>query len=184
MKKTSYIVIGTSIIAIAIAIAAIFKMMSVGEESAPASGPTGNVFPVTVTSEISQGNTKQLATDTGGVVAARDFLKDADTVSDMVNPGHYYLGNYIDPENPSETTFPYVIEYVESTNSFTIGLFTEPLGMVRKQAEQYLMARLNVTQADMCRLRYTVSVPNRVSTFYAGMSLGFSFCPDSVMLPE
>jgi hypothetical protein len=35
----------------------------------------------------------------------------------------------------------------------------------------------------MCGLNYTVSVPYSVNAIYSGSNLGFSFCPDAVVLP-
>jgi hypothetical protein len=184
MNKNFYILVGVGAVLVAVVLFIVVKMIG-GGQNQPIPTPVGTPFPVATTTPGSpQGNSKQLATDDGKIIVTRDFLKDSETVSDTSNPGQYFLGNYIDPKNPNSTMFPYVIEYVESTNYFAIGLLSEPLGAVRKQAEQYLMARLNISQADMCRLRYTLSVPNRVNSFYAGASLGFSFCPGSMALPE
>ena len=44
------------------------------------------------------------------------------------------------------------------------------------------MQHLGISESDMCRLSYMVSVPNRVNTIYAGQNLGFSFCMGAVAL--
>lgn len=77
---------------------------------------------------------------------------------------------------------PYIITYVASDQSFNIGLFKEPLGDVRKQAEQDFLTKLGVTQAEACRLKHVVQTPFWVSSFYGGKNLGFSFCPGATQL--
>jgi len=106
----------------------------------------------------------------------------AETVEDMVNPGHYHLGYHF-TEGGNEK-IPYAIDYIDTTDFFNIVLYQEPINQSRKKAEQYLMTHLGISQDQMCTLRYMVSVPYSVSEFYTGTSLGFSFCPGSVQIPE
>jgi hypothetical protein len=113
-----------------------------------------------------------------------NFLQDSDTKADSNNPGQYFLGNSIDPTNPSASaTPPYVIEYISSTQYFNIAILQEPISAGRKEAEQYLMTKLNITPTQMCNLNYTVSTSVGVDPTYAGQSLGFSFCPGAIQLP-
>jgi len=50
--------------------------------------------------------------------------------------------------------------------------------------ERDLMAKLGITEDAMCQLNYMVSVPYWVNEYYAGESLGFSFCPGATQLPQ
>ena len=78
---------------------------------------------------------------------------------------------------------PYVIEFVDSDQSFTVALMREPLSATRRQAESDLMQKLGITTQEMCGLRYVVLVSFDVNEGYAGRNLGFSFCPGAVRLP-
>lgn len=113
----------------------------------------------------------------------KDILKDPETKSDPVNPGHYYIGVAPDATVDAPVDAPFIIEYIASTKFYNIALLREPLREVRSQAEQYLMERLGATQDDMCELSYMVSVSGSVSSAYTSTSLGFSFCPGAVQLP-
>jgi len=99
-----------------------------------------------------------------------------------VNDGQYFLGNFIDPtvENPPQV--PYAIEYNSNTQFFSMALFQEPISESRRGAEQFLMRFLGLSETQLCQLNYRISVPNRVNQIFAGVSLGFSFCPGSVVL--
>ena len=113
----------------------------------------------------------------------KDILKDPDTKADPNNPGHYFVGNYIDSTIDAPPTVPYAIEYIAASDYFSVALLKEPLSSSRATAEQYLMQRLGVTQDDMCRLKYMVSAPAWVNTTYASTNFGFSFCPGATVLP-
>lgn len=123
----------------------------------------------------------QLSTRDGGMVTVKDFLVDPSTQADEANPGSYFLGQHFSESGPVP---PYTITYIAASSYFNIGLFSEPLGAHRKAAEAFLMQRLGISEGQMCALKYTVSTPVRVSEQYSGQSLGFSFCPGSVELPE
>lgn len=127
-------------------------------------------------------NTISIKTKNSGSIQTKDFLKDSGIVQDPANEGYYFLGNHF-IEGATEYP-PYVIEYIEATNFFNIGLFQEPIARSRRDAEAYIMGHLGISQAQMCELRYMVSVPYNVNEFYTSMSLGFSFCPGSVTIPE
>ena len=123
----------------------------------------------------------------GSSISTRDFLSDTQTISDPNNPGYYYLGYHqsTGPEDEAATVAPpYVISYIASTHYFNIGLYKEPIGQTRRDAEQYLLKALGVGQNDLCTLKYMLSVPEDVNSVYAGQNLGFSFCPGAVKLPE
>lgn len=74
------------------------------------------------------------------------------------------------------------IMYSTFDDSFAIALTLPPLKEARRDAENYLMQKLGLSQSEMCRLNANVLVPASVSLAYAGKNLGFSFCPGSVDL--
>jgi hypothetical protein len=121
-----------------------------------------------------------IKTPNSGVIASKNFLADPKTVADPVNTGYYYLGNNTFQD---QTDVPYMIEYIASTQYFNIEILQEPLGKTRKDAEQYLLSKLGISESQLCSLDYMLSVPNSVSSLYAGTNLGFSFCPGAVQLP-
>jgi hypothetical protein len=128
-----------------------------------------------------------IATTTNATTPTKDFLKDPATVKDPINPGYYYLGYHVNegvPDPTATNTPPYIIEYISATQYFNIALLQEPIGTVRKEAEQFLMADLGISQKQMCQLNYMVSVPDNVNSQYSGINLGFSFCPGATELPQ
>ena len=104
-----------------------------------------------------------------------------------INAGYYYLGYHMKEGFPDPTASdnpPYVISYIDSTQYFNIALLQEPIGSVREEAQQYLMQHLGISQDQMCRLNYMVSVPDRVNSQFSSKNLGFSFCPGATVLPK
>jgi hypothetical protein len=147
----------------------------------------GNSTNVTVSGgQGSQGNTISIAGSNGATIQVNNFKNDPVLAKDPVNSGYYYFGPHFSegvPDSTATSTPPYIIEYIDSTQYFSIALLEEPLGQTRQEMEQYLMAHLGISQSQMCQLKYMVSVPASVDTTYAGTSLGFSFCPGAVPLP-
>lgn len=117
-----------------------------------------------------------------GSVIVRNFLNDTSVISDPINPGHFYLGNYVDPKIDSFATVSYVIEYIAKTQYFNIMLLAEPIAESRLAAEAHLVQQLDVDENTICEIKYMVSVPNRVNSILSGKNLGFSFCEGSVPL--
>lgn len=123
----------------------------------------------------------------GGSIQTANFIADPETVQDPSNAGYYYLGyhTYAGTQDVTATVAPpYVITYLSATQYFNIALLQEPIGPVREEMQQYLMGHLDISQDQMCKLKYMVSVPDRVNSQYSGMNLGFSFCPGAVVLPK
>jgi hypothetical protein len=149
-------------------------------EKQPVTLPTSgtSVTPTPSSFATSSSSLLVLTAVDGAKIETRNFLDDPDTWADPVNEGYYQLGfsNATDPE--------FIVTYIESTQYFNIALLKEPLGEVRKHAEQFFLQRLGVSTRDACRLAYTISTNSRVSTLYGGTSLGFSFCPGATKLPE
>lgn len=115
----------------------------------------------------------------GGTVMVKDFSVTA--IPDKNNKGISYLAG--EDAGGVIAGTPYVIEFISSDYSFTIGLLQVPLGGTRKQAESDLMKQLGISAQEMCMLHYVVLVPFDISEQYAGRNLGFSFCPGAVRLP-
>lgn len=69
-------------------------------------------------------------------------------------------------------------------SSISIGLFKEPLGATRLEAESALRQLLKLPTESICALYVSVAVPNSVNQFYAGKNLGLSFCPGATALPN
>ncbi len=152
----------------------------------PSPTPT-NVPQVPTPQQTPQANvpTIRMRTASGGTMLVRDFGRDSDTYADPVNRGYYYLGYHTQQDQRDQTANqnqPYIVEYINQTNYFNISLLAEPLGQTRLAAEQSLMTRLGVSQAQLCQLDYMVSVPSYVSEVYSSRNLGFSFCTGSVPL--
>lgn len=132
-----------------------------------------------------QGGTIAVRSYNGGVLQVKDFKSDPVTVKDPINTGHYYIGPHPYEGVPDPTVSdnpPYIIEYIDADGSFTISLRVEPLAKTRLQVEKVLKEHLGLTEEQMCQLKFTMSVPNSVNSFYAGTDLGFSFCPGATPL--
>lgn len=185
MNKKLFIAIGTAIIIIGIAVIIALTRKPYRAEMSNGSQGTGGS---TVTNPPAQGDGNNLGmtfsvrTASGGTLRVKDFKQDPDTVKDPINAGYYYLGYHFTDDSTKKV--PYVIEYIDATQYFNIVLFQEPIGQSRRAAERYLMEHLGITQNQMCQLQYMVSVPHFVNVSYTSMSLGFSFCPGSVVIPE
>ncbi len=131
------------------------------------------------------GPTVALPTASGSTVTAKDIKKDPAT-GKYPAPGYYYVGYHQPVDGVSDPTAtenpPYLILYIDNTHYFNITLLTEPLADTRVTAEEYLQARLGLSESDMCQINYRLSVPNSVSQVYAGEDLRFSFCIDATSL--
>ncbi len=77
----------------------------------------------------------------------------------------------------------YQIIYFPADQSILVAILKEPIGEVRERATVDLVARLGISQSELCSLIAQVSVSQFVNEFYAGKSLGFPSCPGSVTLP-
>jgi hypothetical protein len=188
------LIIGSMVLAVAVVIGGflLFKIATLSPTTTPppATGGISNTTnPPGSTNVPPSGNNQGGTTTTQppltvvGVsdsqVLVKDFKKDTSTVTSPNLPGHYFLAGGL---NPSATHAPYSIMYVDADQSFNISLWTEPIGDVRKQAEQDLLNRLGIGEQDACFLRYSVLVPYSVSPLYSGKNLGFSFCPGATQL--
>ncbi len=185
MNKIGYWTLTIVTIALLVGGFLYYRQMTNSNISSTPNTPYVNPYSYPDTTPINQ-NTYSLSTFNGSTMYVKDFTKDSATKKSTSNSGYYYLGYHYDEglndptasENP-----PYVIEYIEETQHFSVSLLQEPLKDTRKKAEQYLLSKLGVAQGQLCKLKYSVSVPARVNADYAATNLGFSFCPGAETLP-
>lgn len=184
--KILIIVIG-GIIVIAGGVAATYLAgSSTQKQTAAQTSGQGSTLPVSGSSQTvttGPGGSGQAGTTVigagGSAIPVSDFLHDPAVSEDPHNPGLYDVGFAADA-----TSSPYAITYQADTQFFNIALLKEPIGPVREEMQQFLMTHLGIPQDQMCALNYMVSVPYWVNDTFTGRSLGFSFCPGAVTLPQ
>jgi hypothetical protein len=185
-----YLLIG-ALILLAIIVAILWRVTAVPETipssipsssatttgAIPTSGVTTGTGSVTVPNTQTLGTPSFSTTDQDGMtVGVNDFIHASSTLPDPSNKGNYYLTGF--------ASDGFVISYSTSGQFFTIALQKEPLGETRRDAEQFLLSSLGVSQTQLCNLRYYLGTDVHTSSFYAGKNLGFSFCPGAAQLPE
>ncbi len=122
----------------------------------------------------------------GESVEVKDFKNDPEAIKCTINRGYYNLGYHsgcLLNDIAGSKDPPYLIQYIDATQYFSITLQHEPLSATRQQAERYLLAHLGISPGQMCKLKFNVDVPRWVDRTYASRNLGFSFCPGAVPLP-
>lgn len=166
-----------------------FIVLDPGKPNEPVETPTGPVFPSSTLFPGEADATVTVGGNDGGSVEVRDFVHDGETFADVVNPGSYVLAGsagycLADGTCPEGApTDRYTITYDGASRSFSVALLTEPLKETRALAEDALMARLGLTESEMCTLDAYVGVPYFVNERFTGTNLGFSFCDGSTVLP-
>lgn len=151
------------------------------EPAAPVSFPDAPLVPTV--------RTIDLPIRDGGTIAARDFLTSSSTIEDPSNEGTYYLAGRIDhcTEPSCERTDEdqgFTVLYYAAEGAFAVGLNREPLGEVRRAAEQYLVQALGVAPEELCALNAMVGTTVYVNAAYGSVpNLGFSMCPGATPLP-
>jgi len=103
---------------------------------------------------------------------------------DPVNPGDYILyGNTADcEEDGSCIEEDFSVTYVSEDDYFSVTLYKTPLRETRLQAEAVIKEALEITDPELCDLKYSVGVPFWVDEENSGMNLGFSPCAGSIDL--
>lgn len=125
----------------------------------------------------------------GEPIAVNDFITNGVTEQDPINPSQYYLAGknaLCELESDCYSGAPaddFDVVYFSDEEAFAIGLTAEPLGQARRNAEQFLMQALGISEEEMCALNYFLTTDQGVSEQYAGADLAFSFCPGAVPLP-
>ena len=94
--------------------------------------------------------------------------------------GTYYYVTAAEDGTPQNDRYSIVLG---TDSSISIGLLTEPVGEVRREAEQALVNLTRLSRSELCALNVSVMAPIDVSDTYAATDLGLSFCPGAVELP-
>ena len=134
----------------------------------------------TTTSTTPTGDTLTLQSVFGNSITVKDFKNDPAIVKDPVNPGYYYFGYHVNegvPDPTATTSPPYIIQYIDRTQYFNISILQSPIGAVRNEMQQYLLAHLGITQNKLCQLKYDVYVSSTIAPADLPANIGFSFCP-------
>lgn len=155
-------------------------------------GSAQAVFPVSTTSVATAIGRTMTITAYGNVpLTVNDFIDNGVTKPDPMNPGRYILAGALGFCPPNDTmqcqAFPstdFSVFYDSDTQAFTVGLLAEPLGQSRKEAEQFLLKTLGITQSQLCMTSYYVGTTYEVNPLYDAGNLGFSFCPGATQLPQ
>jgi hypothetical protein len=179
MKKTLFI-IATIILLLTAVVFVLLKQKSA--QTPPNQKPTGTTFVSTSTDIVTVPNTPGSTTVPSQRVDAAKIIHTSGVVPDTYNPGYYFMGNtWTSTVNGGNLN--YIIVFQSETNFFNVVLLKEPLKASREEAETYLKNMLQLSNAQMCALSYSLGTPQNVSDAYAGIDLKFSFCPNSVQLP-
>ena len=96
-------------------------------------------------------------------IAVNDFKKNAVRTTDS--------GEVILDENDQ-----YQIVYYESIEEFKIFVKGTDFDLTRKNAEQSLLQKLQINEANACRLFVDEFIPQSTQNKYAGKTFGLSFC--------
>lgn len=182
-----YLLLG-SVLLLLIIILGIAAFVAVTAHKQTAANPSPN-FPVATTTAASAHDQMTVALQNGQSIRTADFLHNGKTIQDPQNAGQYYLAGsvgYCDTNGSCPGGAPsdeYHIVYFSEDKSFIISLVAEPIGQARRDAEQFLMQTLGLTQQQMCALKYEVLTTSSVNGQFAGDNLGFSFCPGATKLP-
>jgi hypothetical protein len=117
----------------------------------------------------------------GQTVVIPDFTKTPQPEGDT----HVPEQGYLIAENRDTG---YEITYFSSTDAqspyILVSLKKEPLGVTRMAAEAELRTLFSLSDEELCLMPDAEVWVNRsVNEYYSGMDLGFSFCPDAVLLP-
>ncbi len=117
----------------------------------------------TSTVNIPSGDTITLGTS-GGSVTMNNFYKNA-----------YYITQ--NQQNVViQQTSTYDIVYNASDGSFTFGIFSLPLAVVRQAAEAAFLNSLGISEQDACKLGVYEVVSGSIFNQYPGKSFPLSFC--------
>ncbi len=139
------------------------------------------------TTGMSTGTTGAMGTSTdgkrvvagagGGQVLVKDFLVGKTPEQSKAVGTYYHLREIA-------TNTPFQVIFTERDSFFQVALTASPLGIVRKDAEAFLLNELGIDEPTACTLKYSVNTTYDQSELYSGRNLKFSFCPDAVGLPE
>lgn len=116
----------------------------------------------------------RLTLSDGSTADVPDFTKDTQPEGASAENGYQVGGNDDDV---------FQILYYPNDAGFLISLLAEPIGENRLKAEAALRGKLQLPDAELCKLRVEVATSIHVNEAYAGQNLGLSFCAGAVRLP-
>ncbi len=139
------------------------------------------------------GNPFQFSTGSTGTVSGAIALKLSDgtevSVPDFTKSNQpEWAGESAGYQVAGDADANFLITYIPADQfgaqaQFLVSLAAEPLGEVRRQAEQALIDRLGVSKEELCKLDAPVWVDDSVNATYAGRDLKLPSCPGAVILP-
>ena len=118
----------------------------------------------------------------GSNIVTENFFTDQSVKADTLNPGLYELGNTITIDPVTGKLPLYVAIFDKQSGVFNISLLQQPFSRSRIEAEVYLKNLLQISEEELCKLSYSVTVPEYVSRDASGFDYRFSFCPGSIPL--
>jgi hypothetical protein len=212
MNKTTYLIAGIVILLVALGSIVFFAFTGTSTPSPFGGGtlPDTNPFGGPVTSFPTNGTNHPPSTaepdiaiaGKSGQLQVRDFQKDADVVSAMpagkqgIQADTYLvLGSMpyepvaatttatSSPALPDALSHGYEIQYFPEEQSFSIFIYKEPIGDVRKAMASDLADRLGISLSDLCNLYAIVRIAPIANTHYAGGNVGFPQCPGATLFP-
>lgn len=100
--------------------------------------------------------------------------------ADVLGAGTYYhiTNNQDTMGSNAQFEMQYGTDY-----SISIVLLKESLKDSRHASETYVRSLLKLSDQTLCSLNVDITVPAPVNDTYADENLGFSFCPNAVLLP-
>ncbi len=186
MKK--YILIG--LVALIILLVVVGFALSLQSKPTPSTVNTQPSFPISTTSlaTIHNDDSINIIDTSGNKIQSTNFINNGITIPDQQNPGRYFLAGTFDSCSASAncivaSTTAYNIIFDKSDSSFLISLNEEPLSQSRKNAETFLMSKTGLSETQLCSLNYYLGTDYSVNEQYDSGNLGFSFCPNAVVLP-
>lgn len=194
MNTRTYMIIASGLLVAALALVAFVAYVAL-VPSTPAPSETPDTpdpaFPSSGTAGTGgiSAQTMSIPLRNGEEVMVRDFIASDTTAEDPVNPGNYYLAGSNGYCDENGTCFSgaasdmFNIVYFSADRSFVIALIDEPLREARREAEAFLQSALGLSREELCMINYYLSTDTYVNSQYAGMNLGFSFCPGATVLP-
>ncbi len=180
MKRAIIITLGVVLVLGALGIG-YYVLLSLREEAEPMGPSTGFPTSGTVTNVETVARMPVQASN-GASVEVHDFTKSG-AVEDTANPGNFYLACSDPSCSATVAKDDFTIVYFGAEQSFVIGLTKEPLREAREHAERFFLTALGISETQACALNVFVSTDEGTNPFFAGESLGLSFCPGAVTLP-
>lgn len=178
MKRLHLVIIGI-LIAITLLLFVYFSFFHA--KTQPAGDGPGTLIgtdDTDVKTPLKEGEGLKIILTDGATLLVTDFTKEGTQPEYAKEAGYNVAGS-----GSEEYAVTYLEGYEGGAGTFTISLLKEPLGEVRKKAEESIIQKLGITRAQLCVLPVEVWTSVHVNELYAGYNLGISSCTGSVGLP-